>query len=101
MIFSLRLTRYAFVLLGKKSWAIAEEIAQEAIARALDPAYASWDPERHPDLFDFLGSVAGGLAANHRRKAGRARLVPIREDAYASGEDEPKDSARRGGRRSR
>src|ERR1700733_2425871 len=76
-----RLTLHAYGRIYKRSWETAEDIAQEAIARFLDAAYASWDRARHPDLFDCLGHIVNGLAVNHlRKKAFRAPHVPIKDD---------------------
>jgi hypothetical protein len=87
-----RLTRYAHVRLRGRSWETAEEIAQEAIARLLDPAYASWDRERHPDLFDGLGYIVNGLVSNYRqRKATRAHHVALRDDIDELDDDAPRD----------
>jgi hypothetical protein len=78
---SQRLTRYTYARLRKSSWETAEDLAQQAITQLLDPAYASWDRERHPDLFDCLGHIANGLVANHVRRQGRrGQHVPLRED---------------------
>lgn len=87
-----RLTRYAHVRLRGRSWETAEELAQEAIARLLDPAYASWDRERHPDLFDALGYIVNGLVSNYRqRKATRAHHVTLRDDIDEADDDAPRD----------
>ncbi len=76
-----RLTKYAHVRLRKTSWHTAEEIAQQAIVQLLDPAYATWDRDRHPDLFDCLGSIVNGLVANHSRRASRRGAhVTLRDD---------------------
>jgi DNA-directed RNA polymerase specialized sigma24 family protein len=78
---SRRLTRYAKARLRGSSLATAEEIAQQAIMQLLDPAYASWDRERHPDVFDCLGHIVNGLVVNHfRRNARRGKHVTLRED---------------------
>jgi DNA-directed RNA polymerase specialized sigma24 family protein len=87
-----RLTLYAYGRIHKRSWETAEDIAQEAIAHLLDAAYAPWDRERHPDLFDCLGHIVNGLAANHfRRKAFRAPHVPIMDDVDGAEDDAPID----------
>ena len=40
--------------------------------RCLDSAYSEWDPETRPDVFDFLGHLVNGLAANHLKRQKRA-----------------------------
>ncbi|MDD5308694.1 MAG: hypothetical protein PHU25_15360 [Deltaproteobacteria bacterium] len=45
----------------------AQEIAQEAIRRFLDPNYADWDTTKQPDLFLYLGSIANGVIRNRIR----------------------------------
>jgi hypothetical protein len=78
---SQRLTRYAHTRMRKTSWASAEEIAQQAIVQLLDPAYASWDREHCPDIFDCRGSIVNGLVQNQNRlKARRGKHVALRED---------------------
>src|SRR5687767_252569 len=64
---SMQLTRYAFVALKRESWDLARQIAQDAVAHHLDPAYPRWDPDQQ-DLFGRLSGIARGLVANHWRK---------------------------------
>jgi len=86
---SRRLTRYVHVRLRKASWETAEDIAQEAIEHFLDPAYAPWDRDATPDVFDALGSVANGLVANHARKAKRhGKHVSLRDDDRTHDDEE-------------
>jgi hypothetical protein len=87
---SSRLTRYVHVRLRKGSWETAEEIAQEAITQFLDPAYATWDRERNPDVFDALGSVANGLVQNDfRKRQRRGPHVSLRDDDRTHDDEEP------------
>lgn len=66
---SQRLTKYAKHRLGTRgTWQDAEQLAQEAICRFLDPEYAAWDTEKQPDIMLHLGSIVNGVLANHVRK---------------------------------
>jgi hypothetical protein len=86
---SVRLTNYALYKLRRTSRQAAEDCAQQAIAEFLDPAYAAWDRERHPDAFDCLGSIVNGIVANHfRREARRGKRVALREDARTHDDEE-------------
>jgi DNA-directed RNA polymerase specialized sigma24 family protein len=46
----------------------AEQIAQEALLRFVDPKYASWDREKEPSLLRHLGSIFNGVARDMRTK---------------------------------
>jgi DNA-directed RNA polymerase specialized sigma24 family protein len=48
----------------------ANEIAQEALCRAVDPRRPR-DPERYPDIKFWLQSIVNGLVSNRRRNAAR------------------------------
>lgn len=76
-----RLTRWAYVCTRRRSYELAEEIAQTALTQVLDPFYVEWDPEREPDLFDHLCNVARGIISNRRRKRALAREVAIDAEA--------------------
>jgi hypothetical protein len=99
-----RLTRYAFnrmrrLARGAATWEEAENVAQEAFSRLLDPAFAEWDRERHPEVFDALGYVVNGLAVNWaRRRRVRAAHVPILDDVDANEDDAPLDPRSEGDR---
>jgi hypothetical protein len=81
-----RLTLHAFERLRKTSWEAAQEIAHDAIADLLDPAYAEWDRDKYPDLFDRLGSFVNGRVQNYfRRMRRRGKEVAIVGDV----EDRP------------
>lgn len=81
-----RLTLHAFERLHKTSWETAQEIAHDAIADLLDPAYAEWDRDKYPDVFDRLGSFVNGRVQNHfKRLRRRGNEVPIVGDV----EDKP------------
>ncbi len=45
----------------------AKELAQESIARAIDPERSPWDPDTQPDLFLHVGSLMNTIVANQRR----------------------------------
>ncbi len=60
------------------SWEIAEEIAQEAITRFLDPAYAgAWDEDdvSEKDVMKQLGSTVNGIIQNRRRTKSLTHVV--------------------------
>jgi hypothetical protein len=84
------LTSFAQRRLGPHaSWAEAEDLAQDAIRRAFDPAHVAWDPRRQPDLFRYLGSIVNGLVQNRRRHAqcvaASAQDLVRQEEARADG----------------
>lgn len=66
-----RLTVYAIKRLGYfriYDVHVAQDMASEALARHFDESYASWDPQREPDLLRALGSTVNGLVINWLRK---------------------------------
>jgi hypothetical protein len=65
-----RLTRYANACLHR-SVADAHDLAQEALARAIDPAGPEWDKAKEPDFFRFVARIVDGLAGNARDKTRR------------------------------
>jgi DNA-directed RNA polymerase specialized sigma24 family protein len=85
-----RLTAFAFLRTQKRSWQLAEDLAQEAIVRLLDPRYLEWDPAREPDLYQHLANLVRGLASNRRRTRG-AWEIPLSPAMIAknTGEDAP------------
>jgi len=50
---------------------LAQDIAGEALVRYFDPAYASFDSERHESVAYFLGSTVNGLLRNYFMKLNR------------------------------
>jgi hypothetical protein len=65
---SLRLQRFAYVCIRKRSMEKAEDLAQAAILKVLDPRYKEWDPDREPDIFQHLKNLVRGEVSNLRRK---------------------------------
>ena len=61
-----QLTAYAFKCTRKRSWQLAEEIAQEAIAQAWAKK-DGWDPAKGA-LFKYLATLVIGLALNEWRR---------------------------------
>ena len=61
----------------------AEQVAQEAIRRFLDPMYADWDQKKEPSLLLHLGSIFNGVARNMRVKRGFNR------ERLSSGDEPP------------
>lgn len=65
-----RLTLFAYQRLDQQDperAARAQDLAAEAISRFFDDSYAGWDPQVHPSLLIYLGSVINGLLINERR----------------------------------
>jgi DNA-directed RNA polymerase specialized sigma24 family protein len=63
-----RLSLFARRRLGSRgTMEDAQDLAFEAIRRALDPDYADWDPGAQPSLLRHLGSVVNGLIQNRTR----------------------------------
>jgi DNA-directed RNA polymerase specialized sigma24 family protein len=70
----------AFAQARAKSKAVAEDLVQEAMRRVLDAQWEPWDPEKHPNVFDFLTSIINRLLRNDRTSARAHReLVMDRE----------------------
>jgi hypothetical protein len=65
-----RLTRYANVCL-QRGVADAQDLAQEALTRAIDPDGPEWDKAKEPDFFRFVARIVDGLAGNARDKTRR------------------------------
>jgi hypothetical protein len=73
-----RLTLFAFRRLGRGAQqSDAEELAQEALRRFLDPNYAGWDRSVEPDLLRHLGSIVNGLVSNRVQRAKRRQDVTL------------------------
>lgn len=69
---SQRLCKYAKARLGSRGTIQdADEIAQEALRRFLDPEYADWDRQKEPALLQHLGSVVNGILLDRVRKSRR------------------------------
>jgi DNA-directed RNA polymerase specialized sigma24 family protein len=58
----------AYAMKRARSKAKAQDLAQEAMMRALDARWNPWDPEKHPDIVDFLISIVNRLLANENQK---------------------------------
>jgi hypothetical protein len=60
----------------------ANELAQDGIARAIDPAASPWDPDEQPDLLLHVGSLMNSAMANRRRGEQRHPFSPyeVEED---------------------
>jgi DNA-directed RNA polymerase specialized sigma24 family protein len=52
-----------------KSKADAEDLVQDTIRRVLDPNWERWDPEKHPDLFEFMTGILNRLRSNNLTSA--------------------------------
>src|SRR5258708_39309584 len=78
-----RLTRWAYVCMRKRSFEVAEDVAQTAITHVLDPHYKEWDPDREPDIFDHLCNVARGIISNRRQLRAQRREVATDPEAIA------------------
>lgn len=95
---SRRLTLFAIRRLGRYgSTAEAEEIAQEAIRRFLDPDYASWDQQKEPSLLRHLGSIVNGLIRNRAQRVQRRGVaIQLDEEMHTSSQSSPDDRAAAG-----
>ena len=91
-----RLTAFALKRLRSRgSLADAEDLAQEAVTRFLDPKYAGWDRDREPDLLRHLGSILNGVLNNRVRLKSFAAEEPNDEIIVnATDCDEPLPEAR-------
>jgi DNA-directed RNA polymerase specialized sigma24 family protein len=49
----------------------AKDLAQEGMAKVIDPQASPWAPDVKPDLFMHVGSVMNSIAANRRRADAR------------------------------
>jgi DNA-directed RNA polymerase specialized sigma24 family protein len=75
-----RLLEFALARCGKKHESLADDLAQQAIARVY--AYDSkWDPEQEPDLVRYLMSVVNSLLWNHRTSHATQRSASLTEDS--------------------
>jgi hypothetical protein len=63
-----------------RNLADAKELAQGAMAKAIDPAASPWDPDEQPSLKEHLGSLVNSAVANRRRGERRHPLVPYERD---------------------
>ena len=54
----------------------AKDLARAAIARLIDPDPSPWDPDTHPNLLLYVGSITSGLARTTGRKETRYVAVP-------------------------
>jgi DNA-directed RNA polymerase specialized sigma24 family protein len=88
----LRLTRYAFACLRGRSWDDAEDIAQGAMLRAVDPEYAAWDRAEEPELFRYLAAHAKSILENEYRTQRRRdrREVADREEVIEETAEPPR-----------
>jgi hypothetical protein len=89
---SRELTLYANKRMRWSDRETAAQIAQDAICKCLDPAYAEWDPSTRPDLFDFLGHLVNGLVANHFKRLRRAGKHVAWDDEQSAAPDADKVS---------
>ncbi len=64
-----RIVALAYKVTGSRTE--MRDLAQEAMARAIDPARSPWDPAKQPDLFLHIGSIVNTIIFNRRRAAGR------------------------------
>lgn len=71
---SRRLTLFVLRRMGQRQNVHdAEEIAQEAVRRFLDPNYAGWDETAEPNLLRHLGSIANGVLSDRRQRSATTR----------------------------
>ncbi len=81
-----RLTGFAHEYTRRRSWEMAEELAQEAIARAYEAGrkssvYQPWDPAKQP-LMDYLISRVISLASNEVRAKRNGCEVALDYEAW-------------------
>jgi hypothetical protein len=69
-----RIFAYAYKLTGNLP--DAKELAQEGMAKAIDPEDSPWDPDKHPKLLDHIGSLMNTIVANKRRGHRRHPATP-------------------------
>lgn len=89
-----RLTLYAHTCIHRKSWAEAEDIAQNTIVAFYDGGSATWDREKHPDVFDHLAMVVRDGTSNRRRLKSRRKTDLVDEevlDAHEASTKSPED----------
>jgi DNA-directed RNA polymerase specialized sigma24 family protein len=60
-----KILRHAYSLTGNLDE--AKDLAQQAIARAIDPDGSPWDPDAQPNLVLHVGSLMNSAASNQRR----------------------------------
>jgi hypothetical protein len=65
----------------------AEQVAQEALRRFVDPKYAGWDREKEPSLFRHLGSIFNGVVRDMRTKKGFNQERPSSDGDPPGGPD--------------
>lgn len=70
----------------------ANDLAQQAMMRAIDPEGSPWDPAREPSLLVHLGSLINSRLANLRRGAGRHPVDPFDEAAVPTDQPGPEAS---------
>ena len=90
-----RLTLYAWRRLrrvGIEDHALSEDMAIEAITRALDERYVSWNPEVYQTFALFLQSVVNGLVRNHIRLLATTREARVDPHTLASRVDARRSS---------
>jgi DNA-directed RNA polymerase specialized sigma24 family protein len=79
-----------------KSPAMAEDLAQEAIRRVLDPNWEPWDPEKEPSLPQFLMRIVSRLVSNERTHSRAHREIVMDREA-AEGSRERRVARKAGG----
>lgn len=65
-----------------RNLADAKELAQDAMAKAIDPAGSPWDPDGQPELLLHVGSLMNSAGANQRRAEKRHPLIPYEEEEH-------------------
>lgn len=70
----------------------AEEVAQEALLRCLDPDYAGFNPAQYPTFFDFLLATLHACVNARRRRVHHKREVHGQE---VESHDQPKSQHER------
>jgi hypothetical protein len=70
-----QLTVFAFKRTRQRSWEVAEEIAQQAIANAWERGEEGWNPKKEP-LYKYLAREVIGLSLNEwRRRRNRFEVL--------------------------
>lgn len=73
----------------------AEQVAQEALRRFLDPAYAAWDRAKEPNLLRHLGSIFNGIVRDMRTKRAFNRERMSSDGAHPDADDPTQSQADR------
>jgi DNA-directed RNA polymerase specialized sigma24 family protein len=67
----------------------AKDLAQEGMAKVVDPQASPWAPDVQPDLFMHVGSVMNSIVANRRRADARHPTESYDKKKHASADPAP------------